>query len=243
VEYNNAYEESKAQAERVVRSTCEAYKLEYRILRPSIVIGPSTTKRAGGSTTGLYGFLRELRKARSFLHRDGLDLAVPADPATKINLIPVNAVVGEMLRLHQEGFGEQVYHHLVNPRPPTAQQMMEVTCDIAEINRVRLVPDHEPVSPIERLLARRFEFYNSYWRDPKEFECRNLPDALVSVPDLELYMREAIREEEGNRIDSVLQRFALRTRESAATRSRPMTSVRSTSPAISISPVARSTSS
>ena len=47
--FNNAYEESKCQAEHVVMAESSSLGLQSIIVRPSIVVGPSTTWRTGGS--------------------------------------------------------------------------------------------------------------------------------------------------------------------------------------------------
>jgi nucleoside-diphosphate-sugar epimerase len=124
---NNSYEKSKIMAELAV-AAFEGFHT--RILRPSIVIGNSKT-RAATSFTGLYGFIRELttfkrrvaRRLGGYLaHRS---LRILADEQVPINLIPVDAVASNAVRISRSSTSARVFH-LTNDAPPIVGESMRI---------------------------------------------------------------------------------------------------------------------
>jgi len=80
-EHNNTYERSKMEAEKLVRESMR--ELPVAILRPSIVICDSRTGRA----SSFNGFYRAMR-----MYSLGLLKAVPGNPASTMDLVPVDYV-------------------------------------------------------------------------------------------------------------------------------------------------------
>jgi thioester reductase-like protein len=195
-EFNNLYESTKAESERLVETTCTSRGMEFAILRPSIIVGPVATKGTGGSATGLYGFMRELRRLRRLLIRRAEPTIISADPNTPINLIPVDSVVASMLDLRAQDFERRNFHHLVNPRPPTAREIMPVICGSVGTPHFRLEPDYRPQNPVEQLFARRMSFYGGYFLFPKVFEQARPSQVDLTLSDIESYLREALKRPE-----------------------------------------------
>ncbi len=206
-QFNNCYEQSKWEAEELVARRASALGLSYTIVRPSIVVGPSTTKRTGGTETGIYGFLRELRRIKRLLSESGEQIAIKGDPDSELNLIPVDKVVDEMLALRAEGLGESgAVHHLTATGGPKVGPAIAVACEVAGVPAIRLVPDYVPESPLETLMGKRVAFYSSYLQEPKRFARVRPSRCEVSLEDLRRFLSESMREHQRDTAETALER-------------------------------------
>ena len=91
--FSNSYEQTKMEAEKLVRSFGERYPTV--IYRPSIVVGSSKT----GETTTFQGFYQALSFYRRIFAGKIVHLPLPADPNTPIDLVPVDYVVDALFAL------------------------------------------------------------------------------------------------------------------------------------------------
>ncbi|MFO0562398.1 MAG: SDR family oxidoreductase [Polyangiales bacterium] len=206
-QFNNCYEQSKWEAEELVARRAPALGLSYAIVRPSIVVGPSTTKRTGGTETGIYGFLRELRRIKRLLSESGEQIAIKGDPDSELNLIPVDKVVDEMLALRAEGIGESgAVHHLTATGGPKVGPAIAVACEVAGVPVIRLIPDYVPESPLETLMGKRVAFYSSYLQEPKRFVRVHPWRSEVSLADLRRFLSESMREHQRDTAETALER-------------------------------------
>jgi len=174
---SNLYEASKVRAEQLVARG----PLPYRILRPSIVIGHSKTC-AASSASGFYGYIRRLVGFRRTLAKRGesqvMDsLELYADPEAPLNLIPVDAVATNALRIAQSGSRQRVFH-LTNASPPTVGAASAVISELLGARGPRLALDASPEAPHAKLLSRQMEFFLSYLVQPKKFD-RSHTDAAL----------------------------------------------------------------
>jgi len=194
VGFNNAYEDSKSQAEHAVAEFCEREQLRFAILRPSIVIGPYSTKSSGGSSTGLYGFVREICRVARALRAWGRPIEFRGDPRTLCNLIPVDWFVDDVLAVVEEGLrSDGIYHHTCD-HPLTITQVCDVVAGALDIPGLVFEPSSASLSPLEERLARRISFYGSYFWNSKSF-LRQRPSAReLGVADLADYVRGFLRE-------------------------------------------------
>jgi nucleoside-diphosphate-sugar epimerase len=190
--HNNHYEATKAEAERLVAARCEASRIDWRVLRPSIVIGPSSTHRTGGSSTGLYGFVREVLRLRRALADDSQSITLSGDGELLIDLVPVDSVVADMLALWRDGSWQQRFHHLTHPEPLVLGEVIRCICQTVGVQPFRLVPGYVPQSSLERLIDRKLVFYRSYFHHPKRFE-RSLPaPPPISLVDIQRYVEQSL---------------------------------------------------
>jgi len=200
--FNNAYEDSKARAEHTVAEFCARHGLTFAILRPSIVIGPYATKSTGGSSTGLYGFLREVSRVVAALRALGRPVEVNGDPETLCNLIPVDWFVDDVAALLEEGLRDGGIYHNTCDRPLTITQVGEVVANALDIPGFDIDARTNLLSPLEERLARRTSFYGGYFSNSKRF-LRQRPSAReLDVPDLTEYVREFLRELGVSALDS-----------------------------------------
>jgi nucleoside-diphosphate-sugar epimerase len=166
---NNAYEESKVLAEHLVAES----GLEYRILRPSIVIGYSKTC-AAGSDDGFYGYLRKLAALRRLAQRKGqlADLGraqLWGNPDAPLHLIPVDAVARNAVRIGLSSSSERIFH-LVNAAPP---RVGDVSAAIGrrlglEGPQIGMSNDREP-SPYDDAFSQHMSFFTAYLERSRQF--------------------------------------------------------------------------
>ena len=173
--FSNAYEESKARAERELDTRCKAIGLPLTILRPSIVIGPSTTKSSRGTQTGLFSLLHSVRWIRSSQAGAAMQFRVPACAAAEVNFIPVDHVIADMLALAEDGFGTQELYHLTSAASVSVEQCWQAISAVTGLTTATLAaPGSFEPTPAERFIARRIGFFLSYITADRRF-VRSLP--------------------------------------------------------------------
>lgn len=211
----NPYEESKEEAEKLVRNR---QRDSYLILRPSIVVGHSET---GDTTsyTGFYGWFtgfsylkHNLRKLwngdKSSCHGfkfDG-DNLIFIDPfwldyslTSTLNLIPFNWLVREMTEIVVRGERNREYN-LVDPNPQRVAWVIETSLKILGIQGVRRRDGETQLSSDPILakaqchMAKRLGIYEPYTNFELGFDCDALggPPPLVDLAFLETMLRYAV---------------------------------------------------
>lgn len=117
-EFHNAYEESKFEAERLIRRSLGA--LPATVLRPSLVIGDSRTGEID-RFEGPYSLALALAEAPL-----AVPLPLPEDPQAPLNVVPIDFVVDAALviGLHPSAAGRTV--HVVDPAPLPARRVYEL---------------------------------------------------------------------------------------------------------------------
>lgn len=181
--FNNPYEESKCRAEHMVMSESSALGLRPIILRPSIVVGPSTTWQTGGSESGLYGLLNRLRRLRS-LPRESvprlINLAGRSD--AQLDLVPVDAVIRDCLNLAAADFPGGPIHHLTSPGGPTIGEAAIIASEYLGLPPIRLGEPDGKLSHLEKWLDRQLRIYLPYLHFGGGF-VRSLPEPIRVGPD------------------------------------------------------------
>ena len=191
--FNNAYEESKAQAEHGLVELCQTLGLRLTILRPSIVIGPRSTQSAEGSQTGLLGILHAVSWITSSQAGRSARLRVTACPDAEINFIPVDCVVTDMIGLATTGFGDQRVRHLTAVSSITVAQCWRAISEATGMrNLVLAAPGSFEPTQMELMIARRVAFFLGYITVSHAFQ-RSLPSAWrVDEADFRGYVREGL---------------------------------------------------
>jgi nucleoside-diphosphate-sugar epimerase len=193
VEHNNYYEASKAEAERLVVEFCARHGLRYAILRPSIVIGPYSSKSTGGSSTGLYGFVREIARARAALCKLGRPLELRGEPSTELNLLPIDWFIEDVDDLLRDEPQASCVHHHTLDASPTIGDIGQALTELLGVPGFAISPAFEaPGSPLEQLLERRTAFYGAYLTGTKRFQrARPFPKQLTP-DDVREYVAAAL---------------------------------------------------
>lgn len=179
---HNAYEESKIRAEALVD---EWKGIRTRIMRPSIVVGHTKTF-AAISNTGLYGFILGVQRARkevegrklgAFLtHRP---VRLRGDGEAEINLIPVDVVARNAVRISRSSSDARVFH-LVNATPPAAAEVGRVAFAALGMAPPRWVENVDEFTLIDEKLDKqpRTDFFRTYLARDRVFDLSNTNDAL-----------------------------------------------------------------
>lgn len=179
---HNAYEESKIRAEMLVD---DWDGLRTRILRPSIVVGHSRTC-AAISNTGLYGFVLGVQRARSEVEGKKLggflahrQVRLRGDGEAPINLIPVDVVARNAVRISRSASEAQVFH-LSNATPPSASEVGRTVFDALGMAEPRWVADDDEFTLIDRKLDEqpRTDFFRTYLSRDRVFDLANTNAAI-----------------------------------------------------------------
>ncbi|MFC4727651.1 alpha/beta fold hydrolase [Coralloluteibacterium thermophilus] len=216
--YNNAYEESKHAAEILVADLCEAHGLSYRILRPTIVMGPRATHRSGTTRFGVYGFAKEVHRLRETLAKLKHPLELVGAERATANLTPVDECVYDMLRLSSEGFGAQRYFHLSNPEGVNMGRLIATIDRKTGANRLAFVAERSgEAGPLQELFDERTRFYAGYYAAEKRFLRSAPPQPQVDWDDVDRYLASFMQElEEEEAGGSGFRRQVVFARDGAA---------------------------
>jgi NAD(P)-dependent dehydrogenase (short-subunit alcohol dehydrogenase family) len=203
-DFHHPYFRSKHAAEGIVRTECA---IPFRIYRPGIVVGDSRTGETD-KPDGPYYVFKFIQKVRS-----ALPAWVPLVglEGGRINIVPVDFVVGAMDHLaHKRGLDGQCFH-LTDPDPYRAGEVLNIVADAAHapqfVMRINsrmldLVPRGirealMGLPPIRRIIdtlladlgiPKEVFHYLGY---PTRFDCRDTVEALknsrIACPRLESY--------------------------------------------------------
>jgi nucleoside-diphosphate-sugar epimerase len=165
---NNVYEQSKIDAEALVLDTTA---IPVQVTRPSIIVGHSATQ-ATLSDFGLYGFLAQLHRFRRLLDRaapgarDATRLTVVADPDTPVNLVPVDLVAAQTVRLASSSAR---IVHVTNESQPVIRDVFAAIFDAVGLPRPRYTDDPSALTELDLRFDRAIDFYRSYVSGHKVF--------------------------------------------------------------------------
>src|SRR5215510_611620 len=120
-DFHNQFEENRCLAEHAIANYCRQHDIDYRIIRPSTVVGPSQTTLPGG----FRGLLYSLTKIWSELAAGDSDsLRLNARPETTVNLIPVDHVVSDLDHLIASDFAGGPIYHVTSSHNPTVETLV-----------------------------------------------------------------------------------------------------------------------
>ncbi len=188
-EYANCYEESKIQAEKLVRSASHIDSLT--VYRPGIIIGDSQTSM----TTTFHNFYALLQIAFTLGKRDelinftgksnGTVVRFNLDGHERKNLVPVNWVGDVMTHIMLSSrYHGQTYH--LTPRIPVTMRLMrdvlEEAIGVYGVQFEGAGDRRADLSETEALFFDYMRVYESYWRDDPVFDTTNTRKAAPHLP-------------------------------------------------------------
>lgn len=193
--FNNVYEESKNLAEHRVADACSQNGLSYRILRPSVVVGPRASHQSGTTRFGVYGLTREVHRLRETLSQLEHRLELVGQEDATANLTPVDECVYDMLWLSATGFGDARVYHLCNPGGLSIKRIIETIDAATGVNKLRFTgrASADP-SPLQELFNQRTAFYSGYYRSDKQFLRTLPPQPQLGWQDVDMYLAAYLRE-------------------------------------------------
>jgi thioester reductase-like protein len=181
--FRNVYEQSKAEAERLVRA---ADGIRSTIYRPSIIVGDSHT----GYTCTYHGVYRILalgaRLAEGVPCR--LELQLPLTGEEPCNLVPVDWVAQAIVALLDRTAWHGHVFHLTARRPVPIRLIKEVAEGIMEIEGVCFAGSEidSTRTPLEQFFFESLADYWPYLHGDPIFDRRNLDAALPNLPAAEM---------------------------------------------------------
>jgi nucleoside-diphosphate-sugar epimerase len=166
--FRNPYEQSKFEAERMVRERGDGLPLQ--ILRPSIVVGDSRTGRTT-SFNVLYGPLKAFAR--------GAIPAIPARRSSPVDIVPVDYVADRTVQLAEDG-PDGTFHLVAGRNATTVGRLLELASEQLGHTPPRVLPP----AAYRRLLhpwlrrkhagLRRMEVYFPYFSMRVRFDDRRL---------------------------------------------------------------------
>ena len=195
--FTNVYEESKANAEKIIAGFCDKNSIRLSIIRPSIVYGDSVSGRSL-KFNALYFPVKSFKSIRDiylndlinnggeksskhgiYIDKDGylvLPLKIYLPHAGIINLIPVEYFVKATLNII-ENCPQGGIFHLTSKSPAQLETVLKYCEDLLKMKGIKAVYDNLNTAPIlnpaEELFARYIEPYKPYLSDIRIFERKN----------------------------------------------------------------------
>jgi nucleoside-diphosphate-sugar epimerase len=195
--FTNVYEESKAEAEKIISRFCEKNSICLSIIRPSIVYGDSQSGRSL-KFNALYFPVRSAQSIRNiylndllnngglkaakngiFIDKEGflfLPLKIYLPREGDINIIPVDYFVNTTIKIIENCSSNGIYH-LTNPFRTTMKIVAKYYERLMKVKGVEIIygpmPNDLLRNPAEELFDRFIEPYRPYLSDNRVFDRTN----------------------------------------------------------------------
>lgn len=189
-ELGNDYEQSKIEAEKLVRSA--AFLAPPTIYRPAIIVGDSQT----GFTTTFHGFYALLKLVHTLIkcdesiadqmkdaeHRDPTRLTLTGKESK--NLVPVDWVSAVITDIYCNRAQHGQTFHLTQPEPVTSKLLQDVLEDTIDYRNTVFCGPQPLKNPtiVEQLFYEHLKTYASYWRDDPAFDASHTRAAAPHLP-------------------------------------------------------------
>jgi nucleoside-diphosphate-sugar epimerase len=195
-DFQNVYEESKAMAENIIASYCDANSVPYTIIRPSVVYGDSHTGRSL-RFNALYfpiqsaRYLQDIylndiqngegKKSKELgihIDNDGylfMPLKICLPQRGSLNIIPVDYFVDATMKIIDSPKPGGIFH-LTNSSPTYLDSIAVFNEKLMKVRGIEIVynlPEPGSRNPAEELFDRFMEPYRFYLSDSRIFEREN----------------------------------------------------------------------
>jgi nucleoside-diphosphate-sugar epimerase len=210
--FNNLYEKSKLEAEKLVSRYSQESGIQTVVYRPSIVVGDSITGRTS-NFLGVYSFVKAIHLIRDIFCKDiaqggerarsvgavmdgdvlDIPLRIPVRPGKTLNIVPIDYVVSVMTKSVLEPPGSSVIFHITNPSPPSIEDLCGMLCRFFHVRGLRIVPPDElasmPLSSWENFFLSSLRGVSSYLVNSEpEFSDENtqrlLQNSKIRCPEI-----------------------------------------------------------
>jgi thioester reductase-like protein len=181
--FHNPYEESKFQAEQLIRRTPGIHATLYR---PAVIVGDSRTGYTS-SFNGLYRFLELAVRLASVNSTGGqarLPLRLPLSGDEVWNLVPVDWVSRAIVELLAKPRWHGRTFHLVARSPVSTRLVRDVAAEVLNLPGVEFAGPEgvEHPSRLEKLFLDGIQEYWPYLGGTPAFACVNTKAALPDLP-------------------------------------------------------------
>jgi len=181
--FHNSYEDSKFQAEQLVR---QAPSIRATIYRPAVIVGDSRTGHTS-NYNGLYRFLEvgvRLASLNSTANGAHLPLRLPLSGDEDWNLVSVDWVSRAVVELLAKPEWHGRTFHLVSRSPIPTRLVRDVGAEVLNIPGVEFAGAQgvENPSRLEQMFLDGIQEYWPYLAGTPEFTCENTKSALPDLP-------------------------------------------------------------
>ena len=146
---NNAYLSTKHDAEKIVR---QEKRIPYRIYRPAMVVGHSSTGEIN-KIDGPYYFFHTLKKLRDSVPEW---LPLIGVEGSELNLVPVDFVTDAMDHIaHQKNLDGQCFH-LTSPESRKLSEIINLFAEIARAPKMSMRINTSSLHPLALMFAKSF---------------------------------------------------------------------------------------
>ncbi len=173
--YNNTYERSKNEAERIVGKAFENGRAHGTILRPGIIVGASESGRIC-QFSNFYNMLQAIEYGAIRAIRNGKCVRIVGDGACTKNLVPVDWSAQQLWdAIETEGPSNATYH-MTNPNPPTMSFIVSWLNELFAESRVR-VEMRSALDDSDGLMKRATKPFEGYLTEEPVFDRTNMDRA------------------------------------------------------------------
>jgi nucleoside-diphosphate-sugar epimerase len=184
---SNDYEQSKVQAEKLVRGA--DFLEQLTVFRPAIIIGDSENS----FTTTFHGFYAPLQAAYTMAHsfepgptgHIANSSRFPLSGFETKNMVPVDWVSEVMTYIVSRPEHHGKTYHLTPRHPVITRLLADVLEESAGFYSVKLVGGGAKLAgltDIEQLFRELIQVYSSYWKDDPTFDATNTRTAAPHLP-------------------------------------------------------------
>jgi len=187
-QFANPYEESKVEAEELVRSA--RFLKSLTVFRPAIIVGDSRT----GMTFTYHNFYAMLQLGLTLAQSMGRQdftgkvvsntFKINVDGHERKNLVPVDWVSEAMSAIIANPALHQKTYHLSPRVPITVRLIRDIMEEVVGLYGLSFSGASGSMGSdeVEQLFLKHMEVYHSYWKDDPEFDASNTLAALPHLP-------------------------------------------------------------
>ncbi len=173
--YNNTYEQSKNDAEKLVGAAFERGETRGAIFRPGIIVGASESGKIA-QFSNFYNMLQAIEYGAIRASRNGKCVRIVGDGACTKNLVPVDWSAQQLWdAIEAEGASNATYH-MTNPNPPTMSFIVAWLNELFAEHGVR-VEMRPALDDGDGLMKRATKPFEGYLLDEPIFDRTNMDRA------------------------------------------------------------------
>lgn len=188
--FHNSYEESKLQAEILVKSNSSLFNIDTTVYRISVAVGDSTTGKTS-TFSGYYAYMRKLKSLKDKMERsgknglDGISVKIPSSAI--VNIACVDYMVDTILAIAKNNKSIGGVFHVVNPNPPASIFLIKSGLKILGVKNIKIINDDPSVfntgsEKLERKIANLMSCYHHYARSDLVFDNSNVCRVVGVLP-------------------------------------------------------------
>lgn len=204
---HNPYERSKRLCETEIIKAHREDGIAYRIIRPAIIVGDSSSLVAD-SESGLYAYLSILLRLKDNLESKMPEyftfnpLKILIKEGATVNLICVDHVASLLIKICVNESTVNRVFHLTNPHPVPIERFCRTVGEALGIS-VSVVHDENELSIIDHFLRMEEEVFNPYLHTVQFFEC----DKAYTVANMDKNIPKLNYKQEFQIIENVKKSF------------------------------------